>query len=58
MYQNRIKHLEKLHEELDKKIDSMEKTGVYEDEYLHELKKLRLLYKDQIEKLRAEHKDD
>jgi len=31
MYQNRIKHLEEAHRALDKQIDSMEKTGIYDD---------------------------
>ena len=48
MYENRIKHLEEAHHILDKRIDNMERTGVYEDDNIHELKKQRLLLKDEI----------
>jgi len=51
MYENRIKHLEEAHHMLDKKIDQMERTGVYEDEDIHKLKKQRLLLRDQIQDL-------
>lgn len=53
MYENRIKHLEEMHRVLDKKIDTLEKNGLFEDLKLEELKKQRLLYKDEIELLRA-----
>ena len=52
MYENRIKHLEEMHMILDKKIDVMEKTGTFEDNQLHEMKKQRLLYRDELAKLR------
>ena len=48
MYQNRIKHLEEAHRALDKQIDSMEKTGIYDDLKIEELKKQRLRLKDDI----------
>ena len=48
MYQNRIKHLEEAHRVLDKQIDSMEKTGIYDDLKIEELKKQRLRLKDDI----------
>ena len=48
MYENRIKHLEEAHHILDKRIDNMERTGVFGDENIHELKKQRLLLKDEI----------
>ena len=48
MYENRIKHLEEAHQHLDKKIDGMEKTGVFDDFELENLKKQRLLFKDEI----------
>ncbi len=51
-YENRIKHLEEAHHALDKKIRGMESTGVFEDEHLHELKKQKLILKDQIEELK------
>ena len=52
MYENRIKHLEEMHRILDKKIDVMEKTGTFEDNQLNEMKKQRLLYRDELAKLR------
>jgi uncharacterized protein YdcH (DUF465 family) len=52
VYENRIKHLEEMHKILDKKIDVMEKTGTFEDNQLHEMKKQRLLYRDELAKLR------
>ena len=53
MYENRIKHLEELHRVLDKRIDGMEKTGVFEDATLEVLKKQRLHLKDEIAILQA-----
>jgi uncharacterized protein len=47
-----IKHLEDAHTELDKKVDSLEKTGLYEDLRLEELKKKRLLLKDELVRCR------
>ena len=59
MYENRIKHLEHVHEMLDKKIDVMEKTGVFEDNNIHELKKQRLQIRDQLSELRRkQHEHD
>lgn len=52
MYENRIKHLEHVHEMLDKKIDIMERTGVFEDNNIHDLKKQRLQIRDQLAELR------
>jgi uncharacterized protein YdcH (DUF465 family) len=48
MYEQRIKHLEELHRVLDKRIDGMESTGVFEDATLEVLKKQRLHLKDEI----------
>lgn len=53
MYENRIKHLEEAHRALDKQIDTLEKTGLYEDLKLEELKKQRLRIKDDIVILQA-----
>jgi len=59
MYENRIKHLEHVLEMLDKKIDVMEKTGVFEDNNIHELKKQRLQIRDQLSELRRkQHEHD
>jgi uncharacterized protein YdcH (DUF465 family) len=48
MYEQRIKHLEELHRVLDKRVDGMEKTGVFEDTTLEVLKKQRLHLRDEI----------
>lgn len=48
MYEMRIKHLEEAHRALDKKVDTLEKNGLFEDLKLEELKKQRLLLKDEI----------
>ena len=48
MYEQRIKHLEEAHRVLDKKIDTLEKTGVFQDLTLEEMKKQRLHLKDNI----------
>ena len=51
MYQEQIKKLQILHADLDRVIDGLEKTGKYDDVYLADLKKQRLLLKDQIFRL-------
>lgn len=48
MYENRIKHLEEMHRVLDKKVNGLESTGIFDDTELENLKKQRLLYKDEI----------
>lgn len=48
MYEQRIKHLEELHRVLDKRIDGLEKTGVFEDATLEVLKKQRLHLRDEL----------
>lgn len=52
---NHLHDLEQEHQRLDKQIDGMESTGVFEDAYLELLKKQRLLLKDQIAKLKQQH---
>jgi hypothetical protein len=52
MYENRIRHLEQMHEALDKQIDGMEKTGKFDDVHLNNLKKQRLQLRDQLADLR------
>jgi uncharacterized protein YdcH (DUF465 family) len=49
--QHRLEHLQKDHAELDKRIDGMESTGVFEDATLEVLKKQRLHLKDEIVKI-------
>lgn len=57
MYEGRIRHLELMHESLDKQIDGMEKTGVFDDTYLHDLKKQRLQIRDQLADLRRRQQE-
>ena len=52
MYENRIRHLEQMHESLDKQIDGLEKTGRFDDTHLNNLKKQRLQLRDQLADLR------
>jgi uncharacterized protein YdcH (DUF465 family) len=49
-----LKHLENDHAALDKKIDGMESTGVFEDVTLEVLKKQRLHLKDEIAKIKIQ----
>jgi hypothetical protein len=48
-----IKKLEKEHHELNKKIDAAEKTGIFEDKQLHQMKKEKLILKDKIAIMKA-----
>lgn len=48
MYEHRIKHLEEMHHALDKQVETLERTGVFGDDRLHNLKKERLRIKDEI----------
>ena len=50
--QNQVRHLEEEHAKLDKRIDGMESTGVFEDATLEVLKKQRLHIKDELVKLK------
>ena len=52
--QHRLKHLEYDHAALNKKIDGLEKTGVFEDVTLEVLKKQRLHLKDEISKIKIQ----
>ncbi len=52
MYESRIKHLEESHRILDQKIDAMEKTGKFDDVQMSNLKKQRLLFRDELAILR------
>lgn len=45
-----IAHLRDKHDRVDEQIKEMEKTGHYTDEEIHQLKKQKLLIKDEIEK--------
>ena len=50
----RLKHLEKEHAQLDKKIDKMEQTGMFTDEHMTKLKKQRLHVKEDIAKIQEQ----
>jgi uncharacterized protein YdcH (DUF465 family) len=50
--QNRVQHLEEEHARLDKRIDGMESTGVFEDTTLEILRKQRLHIRDELVKLK------
>ena len=54
---DRIEYLKKQHVALDKKIDSIEKTGLYKDTVIGEMKKARLQLRDEIAILEQQHKD-
>ena len=51
MLESRIRHLEQQHQTLDKQIDSMEKTGKFDDMDLQYLKKKRLQIRDELNDL-------
>lgn len=48
MYEGRIKHLEESHRVIDQKIDTLERNGLFEDIKMQELKKQRLLFRDEL----------
>ena len=52
MYENRIRHLEMMHETLDKKIRGLESTGRFDDATMQTLKKQKLSLKDQLAELK------
>lgn len=53
MLENRIKHLEQQHRELDRKITDLDKNHPHVDEiHLHEMKKQRLAIRDELSQLR------
>ena len=56
--ENRLKHLLEDHAQIDKRIDGMESTGVFEDVTLEVLKKQRLHLKDEIAKIQAQQHTD
>lgn len=59
MSEHQQHHLERLlkeHRQLDKQIDQMEFSGVFEDTRLEQLKKMRLHVRDEIARLEHEIK--
>lgn len=57
-YTNRLRLLEEAHHTLDKRIDGMERTGIFGDFNLEDMKKQRLLLRDQIVALKQQHQID
>jgi hypothetical protein len=55
MIENRIKHLEEKYHKLDKKIDGLESTGVFDDVELTDLKKQRLHIKTHLVTLKQDN---
>ena len=58
MYEERIKTLEATHQQLNKQIDGLEKTGVFDDVEIHDLKKKKLFVRDLIEELKKREHDE
>jgi len=54
-HERRIAFLEETHRVLDNKIDSMEKSKVFDDGEITQLKKKRLQLKDELVKLQELH---
>jgi hypothetical protein len=55
--ENRIKHLEEQHRALNKRVDGLENTGVFDDAELNNLKKQRLHLKTQLVKLTQDYQE-
>jgi hypothetical protein len=51
MYESRIRTLTETHRLIDEQIATLERNGKFTDEHLSELKKKKLLYKDEIARL-------
>ncbi len=51
MYRSRIQTLEESHRLLDNQISELESSGVYTDEKLSEMKRKKLMLKDEIRRL-------
>jgi hypothetical protein len=58
MYEKKIKHLEDAHQQLNKRIDGLEKTGVFDDVEIADLKKKKLYVKDLILELKKREHDE
>lgn len=56
-YELRIKHLEEQHHALNKRIDGLESTGVFDDAELTSLKKERLRLKTKIVTMIQDHRE-
>lgn len=58
MYEDRIKTLEATHQQLNKQIDGLEKTGIFDDVEIQDLKKKKLFVRDLIEELQKREHDE
>ena len=58
MYEEKIKTLEATHQQLNKRIDGLEKTGVFDDAEMQDLKKKKLYVKDLITELKKRELDE
>jgi hypothetical protein len=58
MYESRLQHLREMHQTLDREIDGLESTGRFTDARLMELKRQRLLLRDQIQDLEQRQAGD
>ena len=56
-YEMRIKHLEEQHHRLNKQIDGLESTGVFDDAELTSLKKQRLKIKTELVTIIQEYRE-
>lgn len=52
MYKSRIRELEYQHTTLDNEIDTLERTGVFDDAQMQSLKRQRLACRDELSRLR------
>lgn len=57
-WHNHIKHLEESHRVLEMKLKEMELHPHVDEQKVAELKKQKLKYKDEIQRLQQQHKDD
>ena len=55
IWERRLKHLEEEHHRLDKKINGLESTGVFDDVEITDLKKQKLHLKTEIVKIKQDH---
>lgn len=53
-FRNRMAHLEKIHHGLDRQISELEQASSYDSEKIRDLKKHRLVIKDEIRRLHSQ----
>lgn len=54
MHEQRIHRLEIQHQDIDNQIDRLERSGVFDDKQMQQLKKHRLAIRDKLSRLRRE----